>query len=176
MRFVAALCVALAFFAVAADAQTKFPPRTVTIVVPYPPGGSNDTFARELGERLSEAWKVPVIVENKPGAGGSIGAAFVSKAAADGYTLMLLSSSFTTNAAIQPNLPFDPVAGFTPSRWWPAGPMILTVTPKAAREDLRRVPRLRERQSRQAQLRLVGPGQHQSLRHGTAHGRGRASR
>jgi tripartite-type tricarboxylate transporter receptor subunit TctC len=116
--------------ALPAFAQTKFPTKPVTIVVPYPPGGSNDTFARELGKRLSDVWKVPVIVENKPGAGGSIGAGAVSRAAPDGYTLCLLSSSFTTNAAIQTNLPFDPVAGFTPVGMVSKGPMILTVAPK----------------------------------------------
>jgi tripartite-type tricarboxylate transporter receptor subunit TctC len=108
-------------------AQQKFPARPVTLVVPYPPGGSNDTFARELGKRLSDAWKVPVIIDNKPGAGGNIGANFVSHANPDGYTLCLLSSSFTTNAAIQPNLPFDPVSGFSPVAMVAKGPMILTV-------------------------------------------------
>jgi tripartite-type tricarboxylate transporter receptor subunit TctC len=108
-------------------AQQKFPARPVTLVVPYPPGGSNDTFARELGKRLSDAWKVPVIIDNKPGAGGNIGANFVSHANPDGYTLCVLSSSFTTNAAIQPNLPFDPVSGFSPVAMVAKGPMILTV-------------------------------------------------
>jgi tripartite-type tricarboxylate transporter receptor subunit TctC len=111
-----------------ACAQTKFPSKPVTIVVPYPPGGSNDTFARELGKRLGDTWKVPVIVDNRPGAGGNIGAAVVSRAAPDGYTLCLLSSSFTTNAAIQPNLPFDPVAGFAPVAMVAKGPMLLTVS------------------------------------------------
>ncbi len=110
-----------------AQAQQKFPARPVTIVVPYPPGGSNDTFARELGKKLSDTWKVPVIIDNKPGAGGNIGANFVSHATPDGYTLCLLSSSFTTNAAIQPNLPFDPVTGFSPVAMVAKGPMILTV-------------------------------------------------
>jgi tripartite-type tricarboxylate transporter receptor subunit TctC len=118
---------ALALAALPAFAQPKFPAKPVTMIVPYPPGGSNDTFARELGRRLSEVWKVPVIVENRAGAGGSIGAAVVSKAAPDGYTLCLLSSSFTTNAAIQPNLPFDPVAGFSPVGMVAKGPMLLTV-------------------------------------------------
>ena len=110
-----------------AYAQQKFPTKPVTLVVPYPPGGSNDTFARELGKRLGDIWKVPVIVENRAGAGGSIGAAAVSKAAPDGYTLCLLSSSFTTNAAIQANLPFDPVNGFTPIGMVAKGPMLLTI-------------------------------------------------
>ncbi len=116
--------------ALPAMAEPAFPAKPVTIIVPYPAGGSNDTFAREMGKKLSDAWKVPVIVDNRPGAGGSIGAAIVSKAAPDGYTLCLLSSSFTTNAAIQTNLPFDPVAGFTPIAMVAKGPMILTVSNK----------------------------------------------
>jgi tripartite-type tricarboxylate transporter receptor subunit TctC len=111
----------------AAHAQQRFPSRPVTIVVPYPAGGSNDIFARELGKKLSDAWKVPVIIDNRPGGGGSIGAGIVSRAAPDGYTLCVLSSSFTTNAAIQPNLPFDPVNGFTPVAMIAKGPMLLTV-------------------------------------------------
>lgn len=123
-----ALAAATLAFAVPAFAQGKFPTRTVTMVVPYPPGGSNDIFARALAKRLSDAWSQPVIVENKPGAGGSIGAAVVNKSAPDGYTIMLLSSSFTTGAAIQPSWPFDPVKGFTPLAMVARGPMVLTVS------------------------------------------------
>lgn len=127
MRWMVALLAGLVL-ASPVVAQPKFPNKPVTIIVPYPPGGSNDTFARELGKRLSDTWKIPVIVENKPGAGGSIGATYVTRAAPDGYTLCLLSSSFTTNAAIQPNLPFDPVNGFTPVGMVSKGPMLLTVS------------------------------------------------
>ena len=122
-----AIVIALLFPMSGALAQSKFPSKPVTIIVPYPAGGSNDIFAREVGKRLSEAWKQPVIVDNRPGAGGSIGAALVSRAPADGYTICLLSSSFTTNAAIQANLPFDPIAGFTPIAMVAKGPMLLTV-------------------------------------------------
>jgi len=125
MRVLGLLLVAALAFT--ANAQQKFPAKPVTIIVPYPPGGSNDVFARELGKKLSDAWKVPVIIDNRPGAGGNIGANFVSHANPDGYTLCVLSSSFTTNAAIQPNLPFDPVTGFSPVAMIARGPMILTV-------------------------------------------------
>lgn len=114
----------------------KYPSKPVTIIVPYPPGGSNDTFAREVGKKLSEAWHQPVIVDNRPGAGGSIGAAIVSKAAPDGYTLCLLSSSFTTNAAIQTSLPFDPINGFAPVAMVSKGPMLLTVSNKLPVKNL----------------------------------------
>jgi len=126
-RTVLAALLAAVLPATAALAQDKYPSRTVTMVVPYPPGGSNDVFARELAKRLSEAWKQTVIVDNRPGAGGAIGAAYVSRAKPDGYTLMLLSSSFTTNAAIDTHLPFDPVKGFTDIGMVAKGPMILTV-------------------------------------------------
>jgi tripartite-type tricarboxylate transporter receptor subunit TctC len=111
-----------------AFAQAKYPAKPVTIIVPYPPGGSNDTFARSMGKKLSDAWGQPVIIDNRPGAGGSIGAALVSKAAGDGYTITLMSSSFTTNAAIQPNMAFDPVKGFAPVAMVARGPMILAVS------------------------------------------------
>ncbi len=133
-RLAAALLAAVAF-AVPAFAQ-KFPTKPVTMLVPYPPGGSNDTFARALGKKLSEAWGQPVIVENKPGAGGSIGAALVNKAPPDGYLIMLLSSSFTTGAAISPHWPFDPVKGFTPIAMVARGPMVLTVANKLPAKDL----------------------------------------
>ena len=118
----------IAFQSAPALAQAKFAPtKPVTLVVPYPPGGSNDNFARTLGKRFSDAWKQPVIIDNRPGANGSIGAAAVSRAAPDGYTLVLLSSSFTTNAAIQKSLPFDPVTGFAPVGMVAKGPLLLTV-------------------------------------------------
>ena len=122
-------CLALFFLFAAtfAFAQPKWPSKTVTIVVPYPPGGSNDVFARNLGKKLGDLWKVPVVIDNRAGGSGSIGAGIVSRAAPDGYTLCVLSSSFTTNAAIQPDLPFDPVNGFTPIAMIAKGPMILTV-------------------------------------------------
>ena len=94
---IAALC---ALAAPLAQAQ-GYPSKPITIVVPYAPGGSNDNFARVLGKGLSAALKQPVIVDNKPGASGNTGTAFVAKAPADGYTLLVVSSSLVTNAAIQ---------------------------------------------------------------------------
>ena len=108
-------------------AQPKFPTRAITIVVPYPPGGSNDNFARAVGKRLSEALQQSVIIDNRPGAGGSIGTAFVAKSANDGYTLAAVSSSFATNAAIQPNLPFDAIKNFAPVAMMANGPFVIAV-------------------------------------------------
>ena len=110
-----------------AYAQDKFPSKTMTIVVPYPPGGSNDNFARAVGKRLSDALQQPVLIDNRPGAGGSIGTAIVAKAANDGYTLVAVSSSFVTNAAIQPKLPFDAIKSFSPVALIASGPFVIAV-------------------------------------------------
>jgi tripartite-type tricarboxylate transporter receptor subunit TctC len=108
-------------------AQQPYPSRPVTIVVPYPAGGSNDVFARAVGKRLGEALGQPVVIENKPGAGGSLGTGQVAKAPADGYILVAVSSSFATNAAVQPNLSFDPVKSFAPVALMAKGPFMVAV-------------------------------------------------
>jgi len=108
--------------AAAADAQI---PQAITIVVPFPPGGSNDVFARVLAEKLSAKLPSSVIVENRPGAGGTIGADYVARAPADGSVLMLSSSSLTTSAAVQPNIKYDVVRSFAPVAMLAKSPMAL---------------------------------------------------
>lgn len=110
-----------------AQAQAVAWPKLITIVVPFPPGGSNDIFARVLAQKLGPKLGVTVIVDNKPGASGSIGAAFVSRAQPDGATLLLTSSSFPASAAITPNLQFDPLKGLTPVSQLAKGAMIVAV-------------------------------------------------
>lgn len=102
-------------------------PKTMTIIVPFAPGASNDTFARLLAQQLGPKLGVTMIVDNKPGAGGSIGAGYVARAKPDGGTLLLTSSTFTGNAAVQRKLPYDPVKGFAPVAMLASGPMILAV-------------------------------------------------
>lgn len=98
---------------VPAFAQGSYPDRPVRIVVPFTPGGGNDVFARAVGQKLGERWNQPVIVENKPGAGGNVGAEFVSKSPADGYTLLVAQNGLTMVPWLQKNLSFDPM-GFAP--------------------------------------------------------------
>jgi tripartite-type tricarboxylate transporter receptor subunit TctC len=113
-KLTAALLLATIPFVGPASAQ-NFPDRLVRIVVPYPAGGGVDGMARALGESLSQIWKQPVIIENKPGASTMIGGEFVARAAADGYTLFLTSdSSITSNPFLFPNAKFDPVKDFAP--------------------------------------------------------------
>ncbi|RRH87066.1 tripartite tricarboxylate transporter substrate binding protein [Variovorax beijingensis] len=113
-RMVLLSCLGLApFAALAADAG--FPSRPVTLVIPFPPGGATDVNGRVIAQRLGKELGQPVVIENRGGAGTVIGASYVSKAAPDGYTLLISSgTTFTVNPAIRPNLPYDPVKGFEP--------------------------------------------------------------
>jgi tripartite-type tricarboxylate transporter receptor subunit TctC len=108
--------------ATAASAQTastpagpdNYPNRTIRYIVPYPPGGFNDTLARIVSQKLAEAWGVPVVVENRPGGSTLIGTEGVAKAAPDGYTLLGVAFPFGANPSIYKNLPYDTVKDFTP--------------------------------------------------------------
>ena len=92
-----------------------YPNRPITLVAAQPPGASSDLLARTLGERLQALWGQPVIVENRPGAGGNIGAAQVARATPDGYTLMIgTDAMMTSNVFLFPNIGFDPVKDFAP--------------------------------------------------------------
>lgn len=109
-------------------AQPVALPKTITIIVPFNPGASNDTFARVLAQKLGPKLGVTVVVDNKPGAGGVIGSGYVARSAQDGSVLLLTSSTFTTAAAVQTKLPYDPVKGFAPVAMLASAPMILTVS------------------------------------------------
>lgn len=89
-------------------------PKVIKVVVPFAPGASNDLFARALAQKLSAKLELTVIIENKPGAGGVIGADFVAKAAPDGATLLFTSNALTTTAAVQRKLPYDPEKDLAP--------------------------------------------------------------
>ena len=114
MRFLAC-SMACVVFTTLATAQS-FPTGPIRIVVPFPPGGGTDIFARAMAQKLNEAWQVPVIVENRSGANGSIGSAFVAKAPPDGHTTLLIPSGFAVNPSIYPKLPFDTLKDFAPVR------------------------------------------------------------
>lgn len=120
--------IALACAGLHAHAQ-QYPMKPVRIVVPYPPGASNDIFARHLAQKLTPVFGKNVIVDNRAGASGAIGADHVAKSAADGYTLMFTSASFAANAAAGPKLPFDSEKDFAPVGMFGLSPMLLLVHP-----------------------------------------------
>src|SRR5262245_4512028 len=112
-RLLLALCLAIAACGSHAHAQA-WPNRTVRIVVPYAPGGGVSVLATILGTRLSELIKQPVVVDNRPGAGGNLGADLVAKSPPDGYTILLHTSAMASAGALYRTLPFDPVKDFAP--------------------------------------------------------------
>jgi tripartite-type tricarboxylate transporter receptor subunit TctC len=104
-----------------------YPSRPVKVIVTYPPGGGADVTARIVGQRLSELWKQPVLIENKPGGGGNVGADFVYHAQADGYTLLLVSASQVGNAALLEKTTFDLVNDFAPIGLVSSSPIVIAV-------------------------------------------------
>jgi tripartite-type tricarboxylate transporter receptor subunit TctC len=112
-----------------AQAQDVWPSRSVRMVVPFAAGGATDVVARALGKDLSELWGQPVVVDNRVGAGGSIGAEVVAKSPPDGYTLLLASGALTINPHLYAKLPFDTHKDFIPVTNVASGPQLLVVHP-----------------------------------------------
>lgn len=110
----AAAALALSFTAAAVHAQHKYPTRPIRVVVPLPPAGTTDIAARIVTQKLSEALGQPVIIDNRPGAGTTLGSALVARAAPDGHTLLFASISLATTVPLYRNLPYDPVRDFAP--------------------------------------------------------------
>lgn len=117
----------------------QFPSKPVTIVIPFSPGASNDIFGRYMAEALGKYWKQSVVVENRAGAGGAIGAAYVAKAKPDGYTVMFSSSSYTINSAVQKGLPFDPIKDLKPVAMSMRGQMMVVAGKRVPLPSLKEV-------------------------------------
>jgi tripartite-type tricarboxylate transporter receptor subunit TctC len=114
-------------FAWPATAQEPFPSRPIRLIVPFPPGAGTDNVARFVAQKLGESMKATIVVENKTGAGGAIGAAEAARADPDGYTLLFVAGPFTTVAASAKNPGYDPVKQFVPVAPIAAGPLAFVV-------------------------------------------------
>jgi tripartite-type tricarboxylate transporter receptor subunit TctC len=121
-----ALILALSCCCAAAE---KYPTRPVRMIVPLAPGGSVDTIARALAQKMSEVMGQQVVVDNRGGASGNIGSEIVARAAPDGYTVMTVSMTLVVNQFLFPNVPYDPTRDFTPISLIAAAPLVLTVHP-----------------------------------------------
>ena len=127
----ASLCLSLA------HAQ-PYPAKPIRIVVPYAPGGTSDILARQIGPKLTEVWHQPVVVENKPGANGNVGADFVAKSAPDGYTLLLTDlGGLVISASVYPKLPFNPSQDFSPVVMVSYSPHVLAVHPSVKASNVK---------------------------------------
>ena len=140
MRRICALGLALALIAAVATpaAAQKYPARTVSVIVPYPAGGSVDGVARILVQKLNETVGQHFIVENRAGgASGTVGATAVARAAPDGYTLMVSASVHVINPFLYKNIPYDVVKDFTPITLLADGPLIVSTTPSVKANNLK---------------------------------------
>lgn len=115
-----------------------FPVKPIRLVVPFTPGGSSDILARAIGQELTKAWGQPVVIDNVPGAGGSLGADKVAKAMPDGYTLLMGHiGTLAVNPLIYPKLSYDPIKNFAPVAWVARVPNVLVVHPSVAAKSVK---------------------------------------
>ena len=150
---------AAAFAAPWAAAQGDWPSRPVTLIVPFAAGGTTDIVARLVGQKLSQMWGQPVVVEDRPGAGGNIGAGVVAKATPDGYTLLVPSGSIlTVNPHIYKDMGFDPQKDLVPITNLAQGPMIVVVNPKVPAHNLKELIALAKKEPGQLNFGSAGVG------------------
>jgi tripartite-type tricarboxylate transporter receptor subunit TctC len=135
IRSVAAIVLLSCAISGAVLAQT-WPGGPMRIVVPFQPGGSTDILGRAIAQRLGERVRQPVIVENRSGANGTIGAAYVAKSPADGQTMLLVQAGFASNPSLYKNLPYDPARDLAPVSILASGPLVLVVHPSLAAKSV----------------------------------------
>jgi tripartite-type tricarboxylate transporter receptor subunit TctC len=152
-------CTAIALLvSVQATHADDFPARPIKILVGAPAGGTTDTMARAIADPMAAALKQPVLVENRPGAGGNLAAAAVAKSAPDGYTLLVSFSSHTINATLYPSLPYDPVADFTPITMIARVPSLLVGRANLRAKDLKELIALARAQPHKLTIGIGGIG------------------
>lgn len=132
-----ALGIAVAVPMAAAGPADRFPERPMRLIVPFPPGAANDTLGRGVGQRLSEDWGQPVIVDNRGGAGGVLGTALAAKAAPDGYTLVLVPATHAINVSLYKKPLYDAVRDFTPVVRIATGAYMLVVHPSVPAKSVK---------------------------------------
>src|SRR5688572_17037689 len=131
-------------------AAQKWPEKTVRIVTPFAPGGGTDVFARIIAQRLSETYGQQFIVENRPGAGSTLGTELVAKAPPDGYTFLMTSASFSFNPGLYPKLRYDSLKDFAPVSLVVRVPHVIVVIPSFPAKNLLefvKIARARDRKS-----------------------------
>ena len=136
MRHIAAALAAV--LAASLPAHAQYPGKPIRVVVPFAAGGTSDILARAIGPKLTEAWGQPVVVENRTGANGNVGAEFVAKSAPDGYTMLLSDvGALAINPSVYPEMPFDPAKDFSPIVMVSYSPHVLAVHPSLPVKDVK---------------------------------------
>ncbi len=149
---------ALALVSMAAGAQdaTRYPERPLRLIVPFAPGGGLDITSRLLGQKLTEQWGQNVVVDSRPGAATIVGTEIAAKAPADGYTILMVTTTFAINPGLYAKLPYDPVKDFTPVTQLNTQPNVIVVTPSATAGSVRDLIALAK--SKPGELTYASPG------------------
>src|SRR5689334_10588680 len=154
-----ALLLALVSLFSAAVAAQSYPNKPIRIIVPYAAGGTSDILARQIGPKLTDAWGQPIIVENRTGANGNVGADFVAKSAPDGYTLLLTDlGGLVISASVYPQLPFNPSKDFTPVVMVSYSPHVLAVHPSVPVKDVKELVALAKKNAGKLNFAVSGIG------------------
>ena len=161
MRVLLCAFVVAAMFPMTVVAQS-YPNKPVRLIVPFPPGGSNDVVGRMIAVQLSTQLDKPVIVENQGGAGGLIGTEMAARAQPDGYTLLLISVAYAFNPAIY-KLPYDPATAFAPVAMLGAGPVVIAVTSKLPVSSVKELIALAKQKPGELNYATAGVGSFQHL-------------
>jgi tripartite-type tricarboxylate transporter receptor subunit TctC len=135
-----------------------YPSKPIRIIVPYPPGGFNDTLARTLGRKFTDAWHQPAIVENRPGGGTTIGTALAAQAPPDGHTLLIVSFAFAVNPSLYPRLPYDSLRDLAPVAQAATTPNLLVVNPAVTAKTLKELMDLARQQPGRLNYASAGNG------------------
>ena len=152
----ALLCVGAASGAVQAQDASRFPTKPIRLIVPFPPGGSNDILGRFIAQKMNERIGQQTIVDNRAGADGMIGTELASRAPADGHTLLMISISYTMNPAIH-KVPYDPVKSFAPIAQIASGPNVISSHPNFPAQNVKELIAL-SRKSKPGELRYATSG------------------
>jgi tripartite-type tricarboxylate transporter receptor subunit TctC len=163
MRCVGAALAVLLLSTCPPAAAQAYPAKPVRLVVPYPPGGSNDVLTRITAQAMAPGLGQPVVVDNRAGAGGMIGADHVAKSPPDGYTLVNVQASFTANAALRPKMAYDPLSDFAYVGMMARGPLLAVVHPSLPVRNIKELVSLARAKPGSINYGSTGTGGHNHL-------------
>ena len=137
LRFTPAIALAVLSTAAFSQDAANFPSRPIRVIVPFAPGGGLDISTRLIGQKLTEKWGQNIVVDTRPGAATIVGTEIASKAAPDGYTLLMITTTFAINPGLYPKLPYDPGKHFTPVTQLNSQPNVIVVAPSYAAKSVK---------------------------------------
>jgi tripartite-type tricarboxylate transporter receptor subunit TctC len=146
----------LALLAATSTCAQQYPAGPLRIVVPFTPGGGTDILARLIGQKLNETWGQPVVVDNRPGASGTLGTAFVAKAAGDGHTMLMVPAGHAGSPSLYKKLPYDQNRELAPVSWLASGPLVLVVHPSLPAKSVKELVALAR--ARAGEINFGSPG------------------